>query len=221
MPVTIHGNEYLTVAERVNQIHRDHKGLVSITTEVLKFDDEKAMVKATVIIYDSSDAGDIGRIFAGHAFERADASRINATSYLEVCETSAIGRALAAASYGGSEFASADEVANAISEQSRSIPKTKVTEVRNSPPPAPASVSGGTGPAPASPKSYAFMLRLMKETKWEELDLIVDIKNKIDSGEVVTQAEVSGAIDLIKATKANEPKVETVPDPETIDDLPF
>ena len=96
-----------------------------------------------------------------------------------------------------------------------------MTEVRNSPPPPPASVSGGTGPAPASPKSYAFMLRLMKETKWEELDLIVDIKNKIDSGEVVTQAEVSGAIDLIKATKANEPKVEAVPDPETIDDLPF
>jgi len=140
MPVTIHGKEYLTVAERVNQIHKDYKGMVSITTEVLKFDDEKAMVKATAIIYEDSDAGDIGRIFTGHAFERADASRINATSYLEVCETSAIGRALAAASYGGSEFASADEVANAITEQANDNSKSDLkkpishTSIKEEPP---------------------------------------------------------------------------------------
>ena len=45
------------------------------------------------------------------------ASKINATSALENAETSAIGRRLSALGFGGTEYASADEVANAIQQQ--------------------------------------------------------------------------------------------------------
>jgi hypothetical protein len=59
-----------------------------------------------------------GRLLAtGFAEEVRAASKINRTSALENAETSAIGRALAALGLAGTEYASADEVANAISQQ--------------------------------------------------------------------------------------------------------
>jgi hypothetical protein len=53
----------------------------------------------------------------GYSEEVRAASKINATSALENAETSAIGRCLSALGFGGTEYASADEVANAIQQQ--------------------------------------------------------------------------------------------------------
>ena len=70
-------------------------------------------------------------VYTGHAVEVYNSSMINKTSALENCETSSIGRALASAGFGGSEFASADEVSNAISQQ-KSMPKNeKEPQVNN------------------------------------------------------------------------------------------
>ena len=109
MPVKIHGKEYKTVAERVNEVHSNLEGELSITTEIISIDSERVIMKAQVEIN--------GCQFTGHALEVFGSSMINKTSALENCETSAIGRALASAGYAGSEFASADEVANAITQQ--------------------------------------------------------------------------------------------------------
>lgn len=110
MSVKIHGKEYRTVAERVNLFHEEHKDAVkSIKTKICFTEENKVVMKATVSVNDS--------IYTGHAEEVYDSSMINKTSALENCETSAIGRALASAGFGGTEFASADEVVNAISQQ--------------------------------------------------------------------------------------------------------
>ena len=110
MSVKIHGKEYRTVAERVNLFHDENKDAVkSIKTKILFTQEDKVVMRATVTVGDS--------IYTGHAEEVYGSSRINETSALENCETSAIGRALASAGLGGSEFASADEVANAIINQ--------------------------------------------------------------------------------------------------------
>lgn len=54
----------------------------------------------------------------GTAFEKQDSSFINKTSYIENCETSAVGRALGMAGYGiDVSVASYEEVANAIENQ--------------------------------------------------------------------------------------------------------
>src|SRR5690554_1327474 len=98
--VNIHGKEYQTVASRVQDFRTteatsDH----SLLTEVLFRDDEYVVMKASIIDPD-------GRVIAtGHAEERRAASQINRTSALENCETSAIGRALAAFGLAGEEFA--------------------------------------------------------------------------------------------------------------------
>ena len=110
MPVTIHGKEYKTVAERVTELHRDHKGQsLSIETELVSWSDGVVIFKSIV----TTGSG----IFTGYAYEREGASQINKTSALENCETSSIGRAIAAAGYSGTEYASANEVQNAINQQ--------------------------------------------------------------------------------------------------------
>jgi len=110
-PVLIHDREYKTVAERIHEMSTENKGKYDLITEVLGAVNSSGtcLIKATLTL----DRG----VFVGHAYERENAGYINKTSHVENCETSAIGRALASAGYAGSEFASADEVANAITQQ--------------------------------------------------------------------------------------------------------
>ena len=85
------------------------------------------MMKTTVTVGEST--------YTGHAVEVYNSSMINKTSALENCETSAIGRALASAGLGGTEFASADEVTNAIAQQNKPAANNgaskEVPKVRN------------------------------------------------------------------------------------------
>ena len=109
--VNIHGKQYSTVALRVKEFREKHKLELSIVTELVERDDSTVVMKASIL------DGKQNPIATGYAEERRDANMINKTSALENCETSAIGRALAAFGMAGTEYASADEVANAISNQ--------------------------------------------------------------------------------------------------------
>ena len=115
MPIDFKGKTYTTVAERVDQLHTDTDGNYTLTTEIIKMDDNAVLMKATLTIGEN--------VYTGHAFERADDSFINKTSHVENCETSSIGRALASANWHGGEFCSADELANAVTNQNK--PKLK------------------------------------------------------------------------------------------------
>ena len=118
MSVKIHGKEYRTVAERMHLLGGDiGRENYSLMTEIIQFDDDLVVMKAVLTIdYESNNK----QTYVGHAFEKFDSSQINKTSALENCETSAIGRALAAVGLAGTEYASADEVANAINQQQSS-----------------------------------------------------------------------------------------------------
>jgi hypothetical protein len=110
MPVKIHGREYATVAERITALHAATKGQYTIVTEIVRWEDAVVVIRATLTIPECGS-------YTGHSYEKEGSTQINKTSALENCETSAIGRALAAAGYGGSEYASANEVSNAIHQQ--------------------------------------------------------------------------------------------------------
>lgn len=108
--VKIHGKEYKTVALRVAEFRAAHPDY-TISTDLVEANDVLVIMKASIL-------NNEGRLLAtGYAEEVRAASKINATSALENAETSAIGRCLSALGFGGSEYASADEVANAISQQ--------------------------------------------------------------------------------------------------------
>jgi hypothetical protein len=108
--VNIKGKEYQTVALRVQKFREAYPNW-SLTSEVL-FRDADCVVMKSII------ADETGRVLAtGHAEEYRKSSQINGTSALENAETSAHGRSLAALGIGGTEFASANEVQNAIHQQ--------------------------------------------------------------------------------------------------------
>lgn len=124
MPVNIHGKEYKTVAERVAAF-REVSADLTIETEVVLWEGDDVVVKASI-----SDNGKL--IATGLAHEVRGSTNINKTSHVENCETSAIGRALAAFGLGGTEYASADEVANAIAQQNEAkagIPQKEVYDL--------------------------------------------------------------------------------------------
>ena len=120
--VNIRGKEYKTVALRVNEFREStiYKGW-SIMTEIVKLDDDQCVIKTQIVNPESK------IVATGHAQEFRKASQINGTSYVENCETSSIGRALACLGLAGSEFASANEVVNAIHQQSNPV-KEEISE---------------------------------------------------------------------------------------------
>lgn len=108
--IQIHNKNYEYVASRVERFREEHPNH-GLRTELLHTDDKEVIMKAWIT------EGDFV-LAVGHAHEKWGVTAINTTSALENCETSAIGRALAAYGYLGGEYASADEVANAIKQQS-------------------------------------------------------------------------------------------------------
>lgn len=116
--VNIRGKEYKTVALRVQEFREKYPNYY-LTTEIVKIDDDQCIIKAYVGLH--KDDGTVQTFATGHAQEFRKASQINGTSYVENCETSAIGRALACLGIGGTEFASANEVVNAIYQQNNPV----------------------------------------------------------------------------------------------------
>ena len=110
----IRGKAYVEVNERIKFFRQEEQYKNwTLMSEFTALDAEQAVCKATI-----ADTG--GRVIAvGHAHEERSSSNINKTSYVENCETSAIGRALAMLGIGiDTSIASANEVQDAISKQS-------------------------------------------------------------------------------------------------------
>ncbi len=113
--VLIHGKVYDTVALRVKKFRAENAYIYGISTKIVSVDDKVIIMKAVIRRVDDDKV-----VATGPSEEQRSASTITRTSALENCETSAIGRALAAFGLAGTEFASADEVVQAIGQQSDS-----------------------------------------------------------------------------------------------------
>lgn len=107
----IKGKGYIEVNQRIKAFRQVYP-TGTISTEILSLDSGVVMMKATVL-------DDDGKTLAtGLAYEKESSSFINKTSFIENCETSAIGRALGFCGFGiDSSVASAEEVENAILNQ--------------------------------------------------------------------------------------------------------
>lgn len=107
------GKGYAQVNERVKAFRMVCPN-GSISTEIVSMEDGVVTMRATVLEED-------GTVLAtGYAQEKESSSYINKTSYIENCETSAVGRALGFAGIGiDGSMASADELANALNNQNK------------------------------------------------------------------------------------------------------
>ena len=112
--VKIKTKSYAEVTERVKAFRKLYpEG--SIQTEILSMNEDNSMViiKATAL------NGDGYPLATGIAYEKEDSSFINRTSFIECCETSAVGRALGFLGLTGDSgsIASFEEMANAQMQQ--------------------------------------------------------------------------------------------------------
>ena len=106
----IKGKQYVEVNERIKYFREsgEYKGW-SLTSDVYHLDADSCVIKASVL----NDKGEI--VATGFAQEDKSSSYINKTSYVENCETSAWGRALANLGIGiDTSIASSNEVTMAI-----------------------------------------------------------------------------------------------------------
>ncbi len=127
----IKGKDYAEVNQRIKAFRMVYP---TGTIETEMSSNENGVVIFRANVYDNED-----RLLAtGTAYEKENSTFINKTSYIENCETSAIGRALGIAGFGiDTSVASAEEVQNAINNQEvNDKPKTskktsKVVMIQN------------------------------------------------------------------------------------------
>lgn len=107
----IKGKGYAEVNQRIKAFRMIYPA-GRISTEMIKNENGVCIFRATV--FDE----DINILATGTAYEKENSTFINKTSYIENCETSAVGRALGMAGFGiDTSVSSAEEVANAIQQQ--------------------------------------------------------------------------------------------------------
>ena len=107
----IKGKEYAEVNQRVKAFRMVYPN-GSINTEIISLENGVVTMRAVIL-------NDEGKVLAiGTAQEKETSSYINKTSFIENCETSAVGRALGFCGFGiDTSVASYEEVANAIKNQ--------------------------------------------------------------------------------------------------------
>ena len=190
---SIKGKEYAEVNQRVKAFRTLYpEGF--ITTEILCREGGLCIIKAIVGHYAD---GKSVILATGTAYEKEGSSQINRTSYIENCETSAVGRALGMAGFGiDTSIASADEMTNALLQQNTSdAQKTVQTE-----PPVQKPVQAEqTAPYDILQESAADSeLRLKWLEKYGEKALDASCKKKFGTGFAQTP------IDKIKAVMPQE-----------------
>lgn len=115
----IKGKDYAEVNQRI-EAFRKLFPMGSIVTDIVSLVDGVVVIKATV-------SDEEGKVLAtGTAYEKEGNSNINRTSFIENCETSAVGRALGLLGIGiNVSVASYEEVSNAILNQESEVKEEK------------------------------------------------------------------------------------------------
>lgn len=124
----IKGKAYVEVNQRIKAFRMLYpQG--DIQTTIISLENGICIMKADIYAEEGKHIG------TGTAYEKENSSFINKTSYIENCETSAIGRALGMAGFGiDTSIASFEEVANAIQQQdeNKTITKTQMEALKMS-----------------------------------------------------------------------------------------
>lgn len=119
----IKGKDYAEVNQRIKAFRMLHpEGCIH--TEIISNENGVCIIKATVSNAEGKELG------TGLAYEKEGSTFINKTSYIENCETSAVGRALGMCGIGiDVSVASYEEVANAVAQQAKQ--ETNEAEIAN------------------------------------------------------------------------------------------
>jgi hypothetical protein len=163
--------DYVTVAERIEKFYERYpEG--RLITHIVEHDAERGFILMRAEVYRNAD--DAGPAATGHAYELKTEGYVQRTSYIEVCETSAIGRALAMAGFevrrgiaSREEMEKAARRAEAPRERERATP---------APPPKPAPAPQANKPAAAAEPAAPANPLAGDEQKQQILELLEDLR---------------------------------------------
>ena len=197
--IDIHGTPYHTVAKRVADFRASSDTDWTIKTTIVDHVPDTYCV-VTAEILDPE-----GRTIAtGHAYENANALGYMGASMLEVCETSAVGRALAFAGFAGtqSEIASADE----MQRRSPDMPTSRV-------------------------KANKIMTAIVEKANAEDHWGVLEIWDELGDGDHAQREKqqlwLMGNLDRVNVKKVNaslkiaQDEKNDTPDPNLVDPLPW
>ena len=123
----IKGKDYAEVNQRIKAFRMTFP-TGAILTDMVSNENGVCVFTATCGYYD--DDGKLMVLGTGTAYEKESSSFINKTSYIENCETSAVGRALGMCGFGiDVSVASYEEVQNAINNQGKTEPKATPNQI--------------------------------------------------------------------------------------------
>lgn len=108
--VFMHQRWYWQVAPRLNAFKKSNP-TIAVHTEIITLENTHCVMQCRLV----DENGLVHGI--GHSLESRTDRGVNATSYLENAETSAVGRALASVGWSGGEYASAEELLIAINNE--------------------------------------------------------------------------------------------------------
>lgn len=148
----------------------------TIYTEYQLLGDGVVVFKAFV----KDDAGNL--LGTGTAYEKEGSTFINKTSYIENCETSAVGRALAMCGLGiDLSVASYEEVANAVEQQKSKGKSKKTTEEVNGYPSREIMMDIIKKRFPEGSKNYELLLTNNNLQSLDEMDIhqVIAVYNKV------------------------------------------
>lgn len=119
----VKGNDYADVPQRVTAFRKLYP-MGSIRTDIVSLEAGVCVIRSEA--WTKDDEGNDILLGTGLAYEKEGSSFINKTSYIENCETSAVGRALGFCGIGiDTSIASAEEILNAKENQKAMQPISK------------------------------------------------------------------------------------------------
>ena len=129
----IKGKGYAEVNQRIKAFRMVYPTGI-IETEIISNEPDEENIHTCLFraMVGYRENGELYTLGTGTAYEKEDSTFINKTSYIENCETSAVGRALGMAGFGiDTSIASAEEVTNAINNQEKMATPEQLTILGN------------------------------------------------------------------------------------------
>jgi hypothetical protein len=158
--------DYVTVAERIEKFY-DRYPEGRLITHIVEHDAERGFILMRAEVYRNAD--DTQPAATGHAYELKTEGYVQRTSYIEVCETSSVGRALAMAGFEVRRgIASREEMEKAAR---RAEPPRERQRSTPAAPPPPAAAN-----PPAAPTAAQTNQPAADEQKQQILDLLEDLR---------------------------------------------
>lgn len=200
----IKGKDYAQVNQRVKAFRMCYPtGLIE--TEVIFDDDAVVKMRAKAGYY--AEDGRFVLLATGTAFEVKVASMVNRTSYIENCETSAVGRCLGFCGFGvETSICSAEELTNALAQQivRESEPAQNAPIPRYPAPAKPAPTKAETKPAEADGAESAEELayRALCLTKFSEAAMDESCYRRF--GKRFSATPVAKIMEMLPADKLNK-----------------